>query len=138
MVLMIINLKVVQKRGDSFVIALGSEKDNIAIMDFYKNEILNRDKIEYYMSYMVADLLELYYTLHMPSRFGDLIRHDIDQSHLNLLDKFRMAKVGLDYFGVTINLEELVEHLNLKVNVSTIEQILTAAMKKYMINIKYK
>jgi hypothetical protein len=126
-------VKVINKTHKDFVITFGSEKDNLTVMEFYKDEILNPEKIEYYMGYMNRTVLDLYYTASTPPHLGKLIRHATEESFLDILDRYRMAKDEKDYFGVTISFEELSDHLGKIVNTDMLEVITSTIMQK-----KYK
>lgn len=122
--------KVVQMNAVSFAMIFGSDGDSVLVKEFYLNEILDKDKIEHFMTYMDNSLLEMYYTASVPERFGELIRYNLDDNFYEVLDKFRLAKDEVDYFGATINIEELNEHLGLIIDPPTIAIIVTTALTK--------
>lgn len=127
------NFKVIQMHADSFAMVFGSESENIAVMDFYKNEILNPKRIEYFMSLMNVTLLELYYTTDVPIRFGKLIRYDIEDRFLDIISLFKMAKDEIDYFGVTINIKDLRKHFGFDLSLDTFDTVTSMTLEK-----KYK
>ena len=127
------HLKIIGIQADSFSLSFGSEAENIAVMDFYKNEILNPKNLDHFMTFMNESFLKLYYTVDIPFRLGKLIRFEIEDYFLDVLDKFRMAKDEVDYSGITINVDELRDHLGFDINLETLYEITSVAMQK-----KYK